>query len=156
MERYYYGYDEFIGDTKRLFELTKEYNPDTLLAISRGGVTLGHFLAIAMDNRRLFTLNSIHYEDSKKLDTLKIFNIPSLEDAKRVLVIDDIIDSGETMREIISILKRRYPDVEFRVVTLFYKPTASFKADYSLKEATKWIDFFWEVDINRVSLSSRS
>jgi xanthine phosphoribosyltransferase len=147
LEKYYYGYDEFLRDTLNLAKQLKEYQPDTLLAVARGGVTLGHFLASALDTRRLFTINSIHYEETKKLDTFDIFNIPDLSDAKKVVLIDDIVDSGETMQEIINLLKEKYPNCEFKVATIFYKPTAVIEADFKVKEAKAWIDFFWEIDV---------
>ena len=147
MEKYFYGYDEFLKDSLNLSAQLKVYNPDTLLAIARGGLTLGHFLASALDTRRLFTINSIHYEETKKLDTFDIFNIPDLSSAKKVVLIDDIIDSGETMREIIKLLSNQYPLCEFKIATIFYKPTAVIEADFKVKEADKWIDFFWEIDV---------
>lgn len=146
MEKYYYGYDEFLKDTVSLSKQLKVYAPDTLLAVARGGVTLGHFLSSSLDMRRLFTINSIHYEETKKLDTFDIFNIPDLNDAKKVVICDDIVDSGETMREIKKILENRYPEVEFKIATIFYKPTAVIEADFKVKEAKAWIDFFWEID----------
>ena len=69
----------------------------------------GHFLAEALDTRRLFSINSIHYDDTTKLDTFDIFNIPDLKDAKKVVILDDIVDSGETMREILKLLGSKYP-----------------------------------------------
>ncbi len=147
MEKYYYGYDEFLKDSLNLSAQLKEYNPDTLLAIARGGLTLGHFLASALDTRRLFTINSIHYEETKKLDTFDIFNIPDLSDAKKVVLIDDIVDSGETMREIKKLLEQKFPSCEFKIATIFYKPTAVIEADFKVKVADKWIDFFWEIDV---------
>jgi xanthine phosphoribosyltransferase len=146
MEKYYYGYSEFLRDLKSLHRAIGAYAPDTLLAIARGGLTIGHFLANAMDTRRLFALNSIHYEGTRKLDTLKIFNIPDLSDAERVLVIDDIADSGETLVEVLRRLRELYPDVTFKVATLFYKPSSLIQPDFSVREAPSWIDFFWEVD----------
>ena len=66
---------------------------------------------------------------------------------KKVLIIDDIVDSGETMEEILKILKEKFPYVEFRLATLFYKKTAVLQPDYSVREATQWINFFWEEDL---------
>jgi xanthine phosphoribosyltransferase len=146
MEKYYYGYDEFIEDTKRLVSKVSDFEPDTLLAIARGGVTLGHFMAEALGTNRLFVLNSIHYDGTKKLDTFEIFNIPDLKDAKRVLLIDDISDSGETFVEILGRLEKLYPEIEFRTVSIFYKKSSLHLPHYSLKEANGWIDFLWEVD----------
>jgi xanthine phosphoribosyltransferase len=126
--------------------MVEEFKPDTLLAVARGGLTLGHFMAQAIDTRRLFALNSIHYNSEQKLDTLEIFNIPNLDDAKRVVVVDDIVDSGETLKGVLELLKDKYPNCEFKLATIFYKPTAIIKADYTLKRAHEWIDFFWELD----------
>jgi xanthine phosphoribosyltransferase len=147
LEKYYYGYDEFRKDAKQLVSKVSSYNPDTLLSIARGGLTLSHFMAQAMDTRRLFTLNSIHYDNTKRLDTFNIFNIPCLKDAKRVLIIDDIVDSGETMEQIFLMLRKDYPDVEFKLATIFYKTTAIVQPDFAIKQAYDWIDFFWEVDL---------
>lgn len=149
MEKYYYTYEEFVSDARSLVEQTKDFAPDTLLSIARGGLTLSHFMAQAMDTRRLFTLNSIHYDNTKRLDTYKIFNVPCLKDAKKVLIIDDIVDSGETMAKIFEMLRKDYPQVDFKLATIFYKPTALLQPDFSVKQAHEWIDFFWEVDITK-------
>ena len=63
------------------------------------------------------------------------------------LIVYDIVDSGETMREIIKVICHKFPDTEFKLATIFYKPSAVIQPDFAVKEATKWIDFFWEVDI---------
>ncbi len=147
MEKLYYSYDLFKEDTKELVKKSKDYEPDVLLAIARGGLTLAHLMSEAMNMRNLYTLNSIHYEGELKLDTFNIFNIPDISHAKKVLIIDDIVDSGETMEEILKILKEKFPNVEFRLATLFYKKTAVLQPDYSVREATQWINFFWEEDV---------
>ena len=146
MKKYYYKYDEFLGDVIALAHKIKEYSPDTILAVARGGLTLGQFIAEAIDTRRLFTLNAIHYNKERKLDSLEIFNIPDLRSAKRVIIVDDIVDSGETLKEVVHLLKQKYPYCEFKLATIFYKPTALIEVDYTIKEAYEWIDFFWEVD----------
>jgi len=146
MERYYYDYSTFVKDVIKLAEKVKSYHPDTLLSIARGGLTLGHFLAVTLEMRRLFSINSVHYEDTEKLSTLKISNIPDLSDARRILVLDDIADSGETLTEVYRRLKKLHPGTDIRVATLFCKPSLSFSPDYCMREAKGWIDFFWDVD----------
>ena len=147
MEKLYYSYDLFKEDTQKLVNSCRDYEPDVLLAVARGGLTLAHLMAQALDMRNLYSLNSVHYEGELKLDTFNIFNIPDVSHAKRVLIIDDIVDSGETMEQILKILKEKFPNVEFKLATLFYKKTAVLQPDYTVKEATQWIDFFWEVDV---------
>ncbi|MBU0925455.1 phosphoribosyltransferase [bacterium] len=147
MEKLYYSYELFKKDTQVLVDKCRDFEPEILLAVARGGLTLAHLMAQAMDMRNLYTLNSIHYEGELKLDTFNIFNIPDVSHAKRVLIVDDIVDSGETMREILKVLNERFPNVEFKLATLFYKKTAVLRPDYSVREANEWIDFFWEVDV---------
>ncbi len=147
MEKFYYSYEEFKKDTQKLVDSCRDYEPDILLAVARGGLTLSHLMAQALNMRNLYSLNSIHYEGELKLDTFNIFNIPDVSHAKRVLVIDDIVDSGETMREILKVLREKFPTVEFKLATIFYKTTAALQPDYTVREAKEWIDFFWEVDV---------
>ncbi|MBP6713339.1 MAG: phosphoribosyltransferase [Aliarcobacter sp.] len=147
MEKLYYSYDLFVKDTQLLVDKCRDFEPEILLAVARGGLTSAHLMSQAMDMRNLYTLNSIHYEGDLKLDTFNIFNIPDVSHAKKVLIVDDIVDSGETIREILKVLNEKFPNVEFRLATLFYKKTAVLKPDYYIKEANQWIDFFWEVDV---------
>lgn len=147
MEKLYYSYELFKKDTQVLVDKCRDFEPEILLAVARGGLTLSHLMAQALDMRNLYTLNSIHYEGELKLDTFNIFNIPDVSHAKKVLIVDDIVDSGETMREILKVLNEKFPNVEFKLATLFYKKTAVLKPDYSVREANEWIDFFWEIDV---------
>ena len=147
MEKLYYSYELFVKDTQVLVDKCRDFEPEILLAVARGGLTLSHLMAQAMDMRNLYTLNSIHYEGELKLDTFNIFNIPDVSHAKKVLIVDDIVDSGETMREILKVLSEKFPNVEFKLATLFYKNTAVLRPNYSVREANEWIDFFWEIDV---------
>jgi len=145
IKKEYYDYNRFLKDTKSIMVKVQKYNPDSIVAVARGGVTFGHFLANGLGLNFLFTINSIHYNDTKKLDSFCISNIPDLTNFKRVLIVDDIVDSGETMQEILKILKNKYPTIDFKIATLFYKKEAIIKADFTINEAKNWIEFFWEV-----------
>jgi xanthine phosphoribosyltransferase len=122
----------------------KDRDIDAIVAIARGGMTLGHFLANGLGIREIYSINSVHYEGDRKLDFIKISNIPDLNGKKRVLIVDDIVDSGDSMSEVLRLLKERYPDVDFITLSLFYKKSASIKPDLTLHEAKEWIEFFWE------------
>ncbi len=139
----YYNYETFIKDIDNLYQQIHNFKPDIILAVARGGVTIGHFLAEKLKLRDLYTLNSIHYDDTKKLDTIKIFNIPNLPPNKKVLVVDDIADSGESLQEIMKKLYKKYPKTTFKTGVIFYKKEAKFTPDFKVKKADDWIDFFW-------------
>ena len=144
----FYSYDEFAVDIKKMAKQIKdEFDPEVILAVARGGLTLGHSLAVALNNRNLFTLNSIHYEDTNKLDTINIFNVPDLSKYTKILLVDDIIDSGESMVEIKRELLKRYPNLDIKIATVFYKEKALLLPEFKVKEAHDWIEFFWDIHI---------
>jgi len=144
----FYSYDEFAVDAKRMAKQIKdEFAPEVILAVARGGLTLGHSLAVALENRNLFTLNSIHYEDTNKLDTIQIFNVPDLSRYTKILLVDDIIDSGESMVEIKRELLKRYPNLDIKIATVFYKEKALLLPEFKVKEAHDWVEFFWDIHI---------
>ncbi|EPC6348597.1 phosphoribosyltransferase [Campylobacter jejuni] len=145
----FYSYEEFKEDVKILAkEIKEDFNPDALLAIARGGMSLGHSLAAALKTRQLFALNSIHYDNTKKLDTIEIFNIPDLSKHKKILLIDDIVDSGESLAEIKKVLLEKFPHTELKITTIFYKKTALLEPDFKVKEATEWVDFYWDINLD--------
>jgi len=144
----FYSYDEFKVDVNMLAKEIKGYEPDVILAIARGGMTLGHFLAEALEMRDLYSINSIHYEETRKLDTINIFNVPDLSKAKRAVLVDDIIDSGETMIEIKKVLNKEYPNLDLKVASIYYKDKALLRPDFAAREATEWIEFFWDFQID--------
>ena len=144
----FYSYDEFAVDAKKMAKQIKdEFDPEVILAVARGGLTLGHSLAVAREKRNLFTLNSIHYEDTNKLDTIQIFNVPDLSRYTKILLVDDIIDSGESMVEIKRELLKRYPNLDIKIATVFYKEKALLLPEFKVKEAHDWVEFFWDIHI---------
>ncbi|MEA1879344.1 MAG: phosphoribosyltransferase family protein, partial [Campylobacterota bacterium] len=93
--------------------------------------------------------NTIGYEDSQKKDSVEVFNIPELKSVKKVLLVDDIIDSGDTLVEVLKILGEKYPTITFFSASLFYKKTAKIAPTWFVKEPKGWIDFFWSVDLRK-------
>ncbi len=136
-----------IRDLKILIKELRGYKPDAIIAMSRGGVTIGHLLSEHFDIRTLYTMNTLHYDGQKKLDDVLIYNVPDLKQAKKVLIVDEIVDSGETMVEVMKLLKQRYLYVDFKTLTIFQKKDAIFTADHWVKDTSEWIEFFWEKDL---------
>lgn len=146
MNRVYYPYDEFREDLKVL--VSKIDQPfDALLCIARGGMTMAHLLGEYYDMRAVYSINTIGYEDMQKNESVEVFNIPDLKTAKSVLILDDIVDSGDTLIEVLKVLGDRYPERTFMTASLFYKKSAKIAPNWYVKEATAWIDFFWTVDL---------
>ncbi len=142
----YYAYENFKNDTNRLIKKVEEFKPQTIVGIARGGLTLAHCMAEGLDIREVQTLRTELYDSTCKRDELTIFDTCALNSVKRVLVVDDIADSGETFDAIMKHLKEKYSEVEFKSAALFYKKTSIYEPDFWVNEADEWIDFFWERD----------
>lgn len=148
MEKRYYSYEDFLADTKVLTQKI-EWEFDAIIAIARGGLSLAQLLGEYYDLRAVYSINTIGYNDTQKLDSVKVFNLPQLQDAKSVLIVDDIVDSGDTLIEVLKILGEAYPQVTFKTASLFYKKSAKIAPDWYVKEAKIWIEFFWSEDLHR-------
>lgn len=145
----YYSYENFLKDTQTLFTQINQNlgKPDAIIAIARGGLTLAHFLSLRWDLREVYTLNAISYNGDKQGELL-IKNIPSIpQEFRNVLVVDEIVDSGKSLKKILEILTSQNPQIKFSTATLFQKPAANFQADFFIQEPSSWIDFFWEKDM---------
>lgn len=146
----YYSYEAFREDTNRLLQKLKSFHPEAIIGIARGGLTLSHALAEGLDIREVQTLRTEFYDVSCKREELTLFGSCDFVDKKRVLVVDDISDSGETLAVIMKHLEEKFPSIEFKSATLFYKHTSKYEPHFWINEAKNWIEFFWEVDFKRV------
>lgn len=143
----YYSYDEFREDIKRLLE-NIDFQPEAIVAISRGGLTIAHFLGIALDIRKVYTINVTSYTNKTK-QSLEVSHIPEISGIDKILLVDEIVDSGLSMQKVFKILKEINSDLTIKTASIFYKEASCFKPDYYIREAKSWIEFFWEVDISK-------
>ncbi len=142
----YYAYEEFKNDTQTLIHQVKGFEAETLVGIARGGLTLAHAMAEGLDLRAVQTLRTELYDGEHKRSQITVFDTVVLHNVQRVLVLDDIADSGETLAVVMQYLEDRYPQIIFKAATLFYKKTSVYTPHFWVNEAEDWIDFFWERD----------
>ena len=145
-EKIYYPYEEFREDLKVLVQKIDQ-SFDAILGISRGGLCMAHMLGEYYDLREVYAINTIGYEDTEKKDSVEVFNIPDLKFAKQVLVVDDIVDSGDTLVAVLQVLNHKYPKVTFLTASIFYKKTACFLPTWYIREPHGWVEFFWSEDL---------
>ena len=147
MVKKYYPYSDFVRDVKELAYQIGDTRFDAIIAVARGGMTLAHFLAEHLGIRTIHTINARSYEDTEKLAYVQLGHLPDISCYERVLLVDDIIDSGDTVRAILEKLEDP-KDGTIAVATLFYKPSAVIEPDYYVHVADAWIDFFWTRDMH--------
>lgn len=140
-----YGYDEFAKDAKELSARVADFGADGILFVARGGATLAHFLAMNTGIRKMYVINTQSYEGQTKLGAPIVDELPSLTGASKVIVADEIVDTGETLKMVMEKLKAAYPNIEFKTVALFQRESAAVKADCYLHLTDEWVEFFWEI-----------
>ena len=142
----YYSYENFRDDTKSLIQEVSSFEPQAIVAIARGGLTLSHAMAEGLELREVQSIRTELYDESCKRDTLSLFGECRFKDISRVIVVDDIADSGATFKFVMEYLQRSFPEIDFKSVALFYKPSSVYEPHFWINEAKNWIDFFWERD----------
>jgi len=142
----YYSYENFKIDTNSLIQRCKTTKFDTIIGIARGGLTLSHAVAEGLNIRDVQTIRTELYDSTCKRDEISLFGECLFSDVKNVLVLDDIADSGETLKVIMNDLKSKNSNINFISATLFYKKTSIYEPNIWINEADDWIDFFWESD----------
>ena len=142
----YYTYENFKNATNTLIEQVKEFEPEAIIGIARGGLTLAHVMAECLNIRSVQSIRTELYDGTDKRDAISVFGECKFENVKRVLVVDDIADTGETLSAVMKILTYGNTQIEFKACTLFYKRRSECEPHYWLNETTEWIEFFWETD----------
>lgn len=141
------SWDEF-GDAAR--EIAQQvvdsgFVPDVVVAIARGGLIPGGAVAYALGTKGVGTMNIEFYTDiGETLSDPRI--LPPLMDTRelpgqKVLVVDDVADSGRTLALVMDILARQGSDA--RSAVLYTKPRSIITPDYSWKATDEWITFPW-------------
>ncbi len=139
---------EDFGDASR--ELAREilndgFVPEVVVAIARGGLLPAGAISYALGVKNCGALNVEFYTGiGTVLDAPELLP-PELDiaylDGRRVLLVDDVADSGRTLALAVSLLRDRGADV--RSVTIYTKPGSISTPDYSWRETSLWIDFPW-------------
>jgi hypoxanthine phosphoribosyltransferase len=121
------------------------YEPEMVIAIARGGLVPAGALAYAIGIKAAGTLNVEFYSDVEETLPDPVVLEPLLDtDAvigKRLLVVDDVADSGRTLHLVLGLLRRHTPEV--RSAVLYTKPRTIVRPDYSWRETDRWINFPW-------------
>ncbi|RZI98553.1 MAG: phosphoribosyltransferase, partial [Rubrivivax sp.] len=68
------------------------------------------------------------------LDIARYITTPKGEIAGKVLLVDDLADSGKTLKAVIDMLRRNYaPITEMRSAVIWTKALSTFETDYSVE-----------------------
>lgn len=124
------------------------FEPDILLSIARGGLFVAGGLGYALDVKNLHVMNVEFYEGvGKTLDVPMM--LPPLPNAvdfseKRILVADDVADTGKTLKLVHDFCADHAAEV--RSAVIYEKSQSLVKCEYVWKRTDRWINFPWSVE----------
>ena len=128
--------------------LASGWKPTAILGISRGGLIPAAMLSYMLDIRLIQAVRVQHYDDKKKpldsgpqfVDGPEPFGTNQIE-TKRLLIVDDIIDTGETLK----LVRRSVHEhaKEIKVAALYVRSDQRHSADWYWKVEDEWVVFPW-------------
>ncbi len=148
-EREVMAWDDLGAGARVLAEMVHGdgYEADIILAIARGGLLVAGALSYALGIKNTFTMNVEFYTGvDERLDVPMILPpVPDLVDFSetRVLIADDVADTGATLALVKSFLAGKV--AETRCAVLYEKPRTAVSCEYVWRRTDRWIDFPWSV-----------
>lgn len=115
------------------------FKPDMIVAIGRGGYMPARILSDYLGLMDLASMRILHYRGAHKEPQAKVrFPLNADPKKRRVLLVDDVSDTGDTFNVAMDHIQNRGKPTEIRTVALHHKTTASFIPDFYAKIITEW------------------
>lgn len=122
------------------------FKPDLMAGISRGGLVPARILSdlyLAEKVKVTLAIMQVGFYsgiDKTQKDPIIYQDLPGHIYGKKVLLIDDVADSGVSLEFALQYLQMKKPQ-EIVIGTLYYKPWSTLKPDYYVEETSSWIVF---------------
>jgi uncharacterized protein len=124
------------------------FRPDLILSIARGGLFVAGALGYALNVKNLHLTNVEFYVGvDERLDMpVMLPPVPQPVDLSgaRVLVADDVADTGATLRLVKDFCGQHVADV--RCAVIYEKARSSVKCEYVWRRTELWINFPWSAE----------
>jgi hypothetical protein len=143
----YVSWDEYHLLTERL--ALKVHNSgwefDQILCLARGGMRPGDVLSRVFDKPLAIMATSSYRAEAGtiqgRLDLAKYITMPSGEVAGRVLLVDDLADTGHTLRAVVDRLRAMPSIRELRAAVIWVKGISTYTPDYFVERlpTSPWI-----------------
>ena len=121
------------------------FEPDLILSIARGGLFLAGSLGYALSVKLVHLVNVEFYTGVDERLDLPVM-LPPVPDVaslagSRVLIADDVADTGETLRLVREFCRDHV--AEARCAVIYEKPTSVIRCEYVWRRTDRWINFPW-------------
>lgn len=152
MKFYKLSWNQLEKDCYALGKIIKDKKIDRILCISRGGLVCSRIFSDILDNLPISHLTVSSYQDLKQQKETKITETPTNIKDEVLLVVDEIADSGKTIKIIIDYL-RSQKITKFYTLAPYIRSFTNPKPDFYLKVIDDWIIFPYEIRETEKALS---
>lgn len=122
-----------------------KYDPDIIVGLSRGGWIPARLICDYLLVDDLVSLSVTHWglpaEIGQEKAQLEYPFTVDLTD-KKVLIVDDITDTGESLQLALNVVKKKDP-VEVKTATIQYITSSSFEPDFYAEKVDDWRWFLY-------------
>ncbi len=118
---------------------------DQILCLARGGMRPGDVLSRVFDKPLAIMSTSSYRAEAGtvqgRLDLARYITMPQGELAGRVLLVDDLADSGITLKAVVERLRAMPAITELRSAVIWTKAVSSYQPDYTVEHlpTSPWI-----------------
>lgn len=137
------SWEQLHRDSRTLAaKIMERDNIKGLILVSRGGLVPAAIVARELEIRNVDTICIASYEEEKQEESARIIKCPE-GDGEGYVVIDDLVDSGNTGRIIRKMLPKAY------FATVYAKPKGQAVVDSFVVpvEQNVWILFPWDLEM---------
>ena len=157
-EKLYLDAQELLEDSFQLAAniYTSGFRPTFIIAVWRGGAPIGlavqeflSYVGVATDHIAIRT--SSYEKIDQRSRTVSVFGlnylVKNLTHEDRLLIVDDVFDTGHTIAAILSSLRektRRNMPRDVRIAVPYYKPSRNeteLVPDYCIHETSRWLKY---------------
>ncbi|AFK50911.1 phosphoribosyltransferase [Thermogladius calderae 1633] len=137
------SWEEIVEWSRGLANIVKSngFKPDIVVALSRGGYVPGRLVCDFLGVENLLSIQSQHWTEAAKAEERAIIKFPYQLDLRgfKVLVVDDIVDTGDTLKLARDFIAENWRPSELRTAALqWISSVAKFKPDYYYIEVKDW------------------
>lgn len=139
-EHLYVSWDEYHRMIEQLALQVHDsgYRFDSLLCLARGGLRIGDVFSRLFDVPLAILATSSYRAaagtQQGTLDIAEYITSTGGELRGKLLLVDDLVDSGVTLARVVEHLRTRYPRLtEVRTAVLWHKAVSSVKPDYAVR-----------------------
>lgn len=140
------SWDDIVDMARRLADVisSEGYTPDVVIAVARGGYVPARLICDLLGVENLISIQSQHWTEAAKAAEKAILKYAYVVDlsGQRALLVDDIIDTGDSVKLACDYIRESWKPKELKVAALqWISPIAKIKPDFYAVEVKDWVWF---------------